>query len=122
MTTRSEAAPDSGVQEMLARYARVRERGARILYVRNRLAGEVATLRSQLKQLHVGSAQAASLHGHLVRAERELEEVRAHAEEAKASLFAVLTSIRATRRDRLHALASDLATADAAENEVFALE
>lgn len=120
MTTTSDMCPQSGSEDMMARYARVRERSARILYVRNRLAGEVNALRAQLALLRGGNTQACILQTHLARAERELDDVRKQAEDAKASLVAVLSSMRAMRRDRLHALAGDLATADAAESELDA--
>ena len=118
MTAMSNTASQPAAHEMVARHARVRERVAGILYVRNRLEGETLSLRAQIVALDSGLAPTSMLRTQLARAERELAEVRTQAEEGKASLVAVLGSIRAAQRDRLHALAGDLATAESAESEL----
>jgi hypothetical protein len=117
-TTMWNGSSEPTANEALARHARVRERVAGILYVRNRLEGETLALRAQVAAAREGSALAAEFRAQLARSERELADVRAQAEEAKASLVAVLGAMRAARRDRLHALAGDLATAESAEREL----
>ena len=89
------------------RLARMRESAAGLLYVRNRLAGDLALLRSS-------NAPAAEIS----RVARELEEAETDAQDALAALTAMYTSIRTRERERLRARAAELSVTSAALREV----
>jgi hypothetical protein len=115
-------------------YARVRQSVAAALYLRNRLNGDVTCLRAEVARRHDAWSRAlrrgdgalaealahdrdlASLE--LARAERDLDEARRDASEAKASFVALHAAVRARARDDLRARARELLITVAAEREV----
>ena len=85
------------------RIERVRQSAAGLLYVRNRLAGELAALRAD----PAASGRAAEIE----RVERELAEAQADARQALAALGAVHELVRVRERQQLRARAAQLSVA-----------
>ena len=95
------------------RLERVRQSAAGLLYVRNRLAGELCALRANAARLEGASKpeRLAEIH----RVERELDEAQVDARQALAALVAVHESRRAGERQQLRTRAAQLSvTADVA--------
>jgi hypothetical protein len=89
------------------RIARMREAAAGLLYVRNRLAGDLAVLRAE-------DASAAEV----ARVSHEYDEARNDAREALAALATLHASIRSHERERLRARAVELSVTAAALREM----
>jgi len=87
-------------------YLRVREQVAAVLYVRNRLAGEVAQLR-----------RAARAHAALARAEADLAIAERDADAARGHLLAAYAAAREEQRARLRERADAIVIALDAERE-----
>lgn len=101
-------------------YEELRQAVASVLYLRNRIEGDVRERRAEIARIHdelrshvrrgddhialllIGQKRA--LFEELARAEVELGEVRVEAEEAKQELARQRQAIRALERERLHAV------------------
>jgi hypothetical protein len=92
------------------RIERVRQSAAGLLYVRNRLAGELAALRAD----PAASGRAAEIE----RVERELVEAQVDAREALAALGAAHEHVRIRERQQLRARAAQLSVTVEAAREV----
>ena len=90
------------------RLARLRESAAGLLYVRNRLAGELAALVERRRAPVI----------EVERAERELREAQHDADEAVAALIEAHDARRARERERLRARALELSITAAAAREL----
>jgi phage shock protein A len=119
---------EQAINERTRQYRQLKEAVAGILYMRNRLEAEITDRRAEIARLHDDIrravrrgqddlslqliAQKQSLMEDLERAERELEGVRAEAEEAKANLVRFREEIRTLTREKSRMLAT-LANAQA---------
>jgi hypothetical protein len=88
------------------RIERVRQSAAGLLYVRNRLAGELTALRSDGPGLE--GARTAGRFAEIERVERELAEAQADARQALAALATVHEVLRVRERQQLRARAAQL--------------
>ena len=118
---------------MTERYETAKQRAAGILYVRNRVAGELDALRAVAARLHEEACRAvrrgderaaraflAQKEERLARVacvEADLDVLRADAETAKAGLAAAFEATRAHERARLRARATELVIAGEVEAE-----
>ncbi len=100
-------------------YARLRERVAAVLYVRNRLAGEVRLLRLEAARLRAAGrvAEVNARRAERERAEGDLAAAERDASDALASLVAMHAALREHARARLRARAVELSITIAAERE-----
>ena len=119
---------EQAIAERVRRYEELKQAVAGILFMRNKLAAEVAELRSELARAHddirrsvqqeddeVGLAliqHKQAVVGEIERAEREWNELAREAEEAKANLLRFRDEIRSLERERGRTLAT-LANAQA---------
>ncbi len=128
---------EQAIHERTRQYRELKEAVAGILYMRNKLEGEILERRAEIARLHddvrrsvrrgqddvslslIANKQA--LMDELDRAERELEGVRAEAEEAKANLVRFRDEIRSLTREKGRMLAT-LANARARRRLSEALE
>jgi hypothetical protein len=88
------------------RLERVRQSAAGLLYVRNRLAGELAALRDAAAGLE--GARASARVAEIERVERELAEAQVDARQALAAVGAVHELLRVRERQQLRARAAQL--------------
>jgi phage shock protein A len=128
---------EQAINERTDQYRELKEAVAGILYMRNKLEAEISERRAEIARLHDDIRQSVrrgrddaslaliahkqSLMEELERAERELEGVRAEAEEAKANLVRFRDEIRSLVREKGRMLAT-LATANARRRMQEALE
>ena len=91
------------------RIERVRQSAAGLLYVRNRLAGELSALRSEPAGLE--GTCTSERGAEIERVERELAEAQADARQALAALGAVHELVRVRERQQLRARAAQLSVA-----------
>ncbi len=138
---REERSPRAVYEEAIAErtrhYAELKRAVAGILYMRNKLDGEIDQVRNALTRTHEeirvalrkGDDAAAlalvrrkqGLVGELERAEHEVERIRAEAEEAKGNLVRFRDEIRSLEREKVRMLAT-LANAKARRRIQEALE
>ena len=128
---------EDAIQERTRHYAQLKRAVAGILYMRNKLEGEIEELRAELARTHGEiraavrdgrDAQAITLieHKHAVsedleRAEQEIEKIRAEAGEAKDNLVRFRDEIRGLEREKVRMQAT-LANAHARRRIHEALE
>jgi len=128
---------EQAIHERLKQYRHLKEAVAGILYMRNKLEAEIGERRAEIARLHDDIrrtvrggrdevslsliAHKQDLMGDLERAERELEEVRRQAEEAKVNLLRFRDEIRQLEREKGRMLAT-LANAQARQSLQEALE
>jgi phage shock protein A len=128
---------EQAIHERTSQYRSLKEAVAGILYMRNKLEAEIGERRAEIARLHDDVRRAVrngrddislpliahkqSLLDELERAERELDGVRAEAEEAKANLVRFREEIRSLVREKGRMLAT-LATAQARRRMQEALE
>lgn len=128
---------EQAIEDRTRQYRELKEAVAGILYMRNKLEGEIGERRLELERLHTDlggavrrdqDALSLALIEHkqrlvddLERAERELEGVRGEAEEAKANLLRFRDEIRSLSREKGRMLAA-LANATARRRLGEALE
>jgi phage shock protein A len=128
---------EDAIQERTRHYADLKRAVAGILYMRNKLDGEIGELRAELARTHEEiraavrtgrDGQAISLieHKHavaedLARAEQEIEKVRSEADEAKGNLVRFRDEIRGLEREKVRIQAT-LANAHARRRIQEALE
>lgn len=113
---------EEAIHERTRHYAELKRAVAGILYMRNKLEGEMRQVREELARLHEdirgalrrGDDEAAlaligrkqTLSEELERTEEEIEKIRAEAEEAKVNLVRFRGEIRALEREKVRMLAS----------------
>lgn len=128
---------EQAINERTQQYRQLKEAVAGILYMRNKLEGEIVERRAEIARLHDDVrravrgghdelsvrliAQKQSLLEDLERAEKELDSVRGEAEEAKANLVRFREEIRSLVREKSRMLAT-LANAQARRRISEALE
>jgi phage shock protein A len=128
---------ESAIHERTRQYHQLKEAVAGILYMRNKLEAEISERRAEIARMHDDVrravrrgqdeiavtliAQKQSLLDELERSERELEGVRAEAEDAKNNLVRFREEIRALVREKSRMLAT-LANAQARRRIQQALE
>jgi phage shock protein A len=128
---------ESAIHERTQQYHELKDAVAGILYMRNKLEAEIRELRAEIARLHddarrsvrrgqddtaVGLiARKQALFEELERSERELESVRAEAEDAKQNVVRFREEIRALVREKGRMLAT-LANAQARRRIQQALE
>jgi phage shock protein A len=128
---------EQAIHERMRQYRELKEAVAGILYMRNKLEGEITERRAELARLHDETRRAVrsgeddlsltliahkqALAEDLERAERELESVRSEAEEAKGNLVRFREEIRSLNREKGRMLAT-LANAEARRRIQDALE
>jgi phage shock protein A len=128
---------EQAIHERVVQYRQLKEAVAGILYMRNKLEAEITERRVEIAQIHDDSRRAIrrgqddvaltliarkqQLMDELQHAERELEGVRAQAEEAKVNLVRFRDEIRALEREKGRMLAT-LANAQARRRMQEALE
>ncbi len=112
---------EQAINERILQYRQLKEAVAGILYMRNKLEGEIHERRAEIARLHEDirravrrgddkSSVALIVHKQaqseeLERAEQELQEVRAEAEEAKRNLVSFREEIRSLEREKGRVLA-----------------
>jgi hypothetical protein len=97
-------------------YLRLKEQVAAVLYVRNRIKGEVLQLGAALASADAHEREARR--AELARAAEDLAMAERDACAAREHLLAELTGLRAELRQRLRARASEIVTALEADREV----
>jgi phage shock protein A len=128
---------ESAIQERTQQYHQLKEAVAGILYMRNKLEAEIGERRAEIARMHDDVrravrrgqdelaltliAQKQALLEELERSERELENLRAEAEDAKNNLVRFREEIRALVREKGRMLAT-LANAQARRRIQQALE
>jgi phage shock protein A len=128
---------EQAIEERTRQYHELKDAVAGILYMRNKLEAEIGERRAEIARLHDDVrravrqgqddlsvaliAQKHALLGDLERAERELEALRAEAEEAKANLVRFRHEIRSLAHEKNRMLAT-LANAQARRRLESALE
>jgi phage shock protein A len=128
---------EQAIDERTRQYRDLKEAVAGILYMRNKLEGEIHERRVEIARLHDDVKQAIRrgqdalciglieqkqlLEGELERAEREVDGVRAEAEEAKQNLVRFREELRSLMREKGRVLAT-LANAHARRRLSEALE
>jgi phage shock protein A len=128
---------EQAINERTRQYRELKEAVAGILYMRNKLEGEIGERRAEIARLHDETRRAVrrgeddisltliahkqALMEDLERAERELEGVRSEAKEAKANLVRFREEIRGLNREKGRMLAT-LANAQARRRIQEALE
>jgi phage shock protein A len=123
---REVASPDAVYErvigERVKQYADLKRAVAGILYMRNKIEGEIRERRAELARLHADIARAVhkdddevavvlitqkdSLLSDLARSEKELDEVSAECESAKTNLVKFRAEIRNLEREKLRMLAA----------------
>ena len=132
-----EAVYEQAIAERVRQYRELKNAVAGILYMRNKLEGEISERRAEIARLHDDArravrrgqeeasltliAQKQALFEDLERAERELAEVRSQAEEAKGNLVRFREEIRGLVREKGRMLAT-LANAKARRRLQVAIE
>ena len=117
-----QAVYEQAIRERTRHYAELKRAVAGILYMRNKLSGEIEELREELARCHEdirralrkGDEAAAlalvrqkqTVAEELERSEQEVEKIRAEAEEAKGNLVRFREEIRALEREKVRMLAS----------------
>jgi phage shock protein A len=107
---------EQAISERMRQYRELKEAVAGILYMRNKLDGEITERRAEIARLHDETRRAVrrgednisltlisnkqALMEDLERAERELEGVRSEAEEAKGNLVRFREEIRSLTREK----------------------
>jgi phage shock protein A len=128
---------EQAIAERVRQYRELKEAVAGILYMRNKLESEIGERRAEIARLHDDVrrsvrrgrddlsltliAQKQQLFEELERAEQELEDVRAQAEEAKNNLVRFREEIRSLVREKGRMLAT-LANAQARRRLQVAIE
>jgi len=128
---------EQAISERVRQYRELKDAVAGILYMRNKLEGEISERRVEIARLHDDVRRAVrraeeessltliahkqALFEDLERAEQELDQVRAQGEEAKANLVRFREEIRALVREKGRMLAS-LANARARRRLQSAIE
>jgi phage shock protein A len=128
---------EHAISERVKQYRELKEAVAGILYMRNKLEGELAQRRGELARTHADIRRAVQrgndevglalishkqiLMGDIERAQREYEGLRAEAEEAKTNLVDFREEIRALEREKSRIVAT-LANAKARRRMSEALE
>lgn len=128
---------EQAIEERTRHYSELKRAVAGILYMRNKLEGEITELQNELAEVVEDSQRAVRrgddeaaltlithkqrLREDLERAQGELEKIRAEAEDAKRNLVQFRDEIRRLEKEKLHVLAS-LANARARRRIRSALE
>jgi phage shock protein A len=128
---------EAAISERLAQYRELKGAVAGILYMRNKLEGELDERRAEMARTHEDIRRAVKrgddevglalishtqiLVGDIERCEKEYEDLRANADEAKANLVRFREEIRALEREKGRVVAT-LANAEARKRMNDALE
>jgi len=114
-----DAVYERAIAERVRQYAELKRAVAGILYMRNKIEGEIRDRRAELARLHADIARAVdgevavvlitqkdSLLQDLERSEKELDEVSAECESAKTNLVKFRAEIRNLEREKVRMLAA----------------
>ena len=118
----ADAVYERAINERVRQYAELKRAVAGILYMRNKIEGEIRDRRAELARLHTDIARAVGkrddevalvlitqkdgLLQDLERSEKELDEVSTECEQAKANLVKFRAEIRNLEREKLRMLAA----------------